>query len=92
MDRETVIRAQAGDQEAFTRLAAALTPGMLSSAHRILRDIGAAEDATQRAMLDMWRGLPRLRDPERFEAWSVPDCLAGLFRAPPIRDRRRRAA
>lgn len=70
MDRETVIRAQAGDQEAFTRLAAALTPGMLSSAHRILRDIGAAEDATQRAMLDMWRGLPRLRDPERFEAWS----------------------
>ena len=51
MDRETVIRAQAGDQEAFTRLAAGLTPTFLATAHRILRDIFLAEDATQRAML-----------------------------------------
>jgi RNA polymerase sigma-70 factor (ECF subfamily) len=70
MDRETVIRAQAGDQEAFTRLAGGLTPTFLATAHRILRDIGLAEDATQRAMLNIWRGLPRLREPERFEAWS----------------------
>jgi RNA polymerase sigma-70 factor (ECF subfamily) len=70
MDRETVIRAQAGDQEAFTRLAGGLTPMFLSTAHRILRDIFLAEDATQRAMLNIWRGLPRLREPDRFEAWS----------------------
>jgi RNA polymerase sigma factor (sigma-70 family) len=70
MDRETVIRAQAGDQEAFTRLAGGLTPTFLATAHRILRDIGLAEDATQRAMLNIWKGLPRLREPERFEAWS----------------------
>jgi RNA polymerase sigma-70 factor (ECF subfamily) len=70
MDRETVIRAQAGDQEAFTRLAGGLTPNFLATAHRILRDIFLAEDATQRAMLNIWRGLPRLREPDRFEAWS----------------------
>lgn len=70
MDRETVIRAQAGDQDAFTRLAAGLTPTFLATAHRILRDIFVAEDATQRAMLNIWRGLPRLREPDRFEAWS----------------------
>ncbi|HEX7173552.1 MAG TPA: sigma-70 family RNA polymerase sigma factor [Candidatus Limnocylindria bacterium] len=70
MDRETVIRAQAGDQEAFARLARALTPSFLSTAHRILRDIGLAEDATQRAMLSIWKGLPRLREPDRFQAWS----------------------
>lgn len=70
MDRETVIRAQAGDQEAFVRLAGALTPSFLSTAHRILRDIGMAEDATQQAMLSIWKGLPRLREPERFQAWS----------------------
>ena len=70
MDRETVIRAQAGDQEAFTRLAGELTPTFLATAHRILRDIFLAEDATQRAMLNIWRGLPRLREPDRFEAWS----------------------
>ena len=70
MDRETVIRAQAGDQEAFTRLASRLTPTFLATAHRILRDLFLAEDATQRAMLNIWRGLPRLREPDRFEAWS----------------------
>ena len=39
-------------------------------AHRILRDIDLAEDATQQALLAIWRDLPQLRDPARFEAWS----------------------
>ena len=47
MDVDLVARAQQGDREAFTRMAAAMTPSFLSIAHRILRDIGLAEDATQ---------------------------------------------
>ena len=39
-------------------------------AHRILRDIDLAEDATQQALLSIWRDLPQLRDPARFSAWS----------------------
>jgi RNA polymerase sigma-70 factor (ECF subfamily) len=39
-------------------------------AHRILRDIDLAEDATQQALLAIWRDLPTLRDPARFDAWS----------------------
>jgi RNA polymerase sigma-70 factor (ECF subfamily) len=39
-------------------------------AHRILRDIDLAEDATQQALLTVWRDLPKLRDPARFDAWS----------------------
>ena len=39
-------------------------------AQNILGDFHLAEDATQQAMLEMWRSLPRLREPERFEAWS----------------------
>jgi RNA polymerase sigma-70 factor (ECF subfamily) len=39
-------------------------------ARRILRDIDLAEDATQQALLSIWRDLPQLRDPARFEAWS----------------------
>ncbi len=39
-------------------------------AHRILRDIELAEDATQQALLAIWRDLPQLRDPARFDAWS----------------------
>jgi RNA polymerase sigma-70 factor (ECF subfamily) len=46
-------------------------------AHRILRDIGQAEDATQQALLNVWQRLPQLRDPERFEAW----CYRLLVRA-----------
>ena len=70
MDRKLVIRAQQGDREAFTRLAAELTAPLLSVAHRILRDTELAEDAAQQALLNMWQRLPQLRDPDRFEAWS----------------------
>lgn len=39
-------------------------------AQRILRDFDLAEDATQQALLRIWKSLPKLRDPARFEAWS----------------------
>lgn len=70
MDSKLVIQAQQGDKDAFARLAATLTASLLSVAHRILRDGGMAEDATQQALLNMWQRLPQLRDPGRFEAWS----------------------
>ena len=37
---------------------------------RLVRDSQLAQDAVQRALLDIWRDLPRLRDPDRFDAWS----------------------
>jgi RNA polymerase sigma-70 factor, ECF subfamily len=43
---------------------------LLRLAYGILRDRALAEDATQRTLLNIWRTLPRLRDPARFEAWS----------------------
>jgi RNA polymerase sigma-70 factor, ECF subfamily len=70
MDTELVIRAQRGDQEAFASLAVAAGDRLHAVAHRILRDIDLAEDATQQALLSIWRDLPQLRDPARFDAWS----------------------
>jgi len=70
MDTELVIRAQHGDEEAFASLAVAVGDRLHAVAHRILRDIELAEDATQQALLSIWRDLPQLRDPARFEAWS----------------------
>jgi RNA polymerase sigma-70 factor (ECF subfamily) len=70
MDRELVIRAQQGDEGAFASLAVAAGDRLHAVAHRILRDIDLAEDATQQALLAIWRDLPQLRDPARFEAWS----------------------
>jgi RNA polymerase sigma-70 factor (ECF subfamily) len=70
MDPELVIRAQRGDGEAFASLAVACGDRLHAVAHRILRDVDLAEDATQQALLAIWQNLPTLRDPARFEAWS----------------------
>ena len=70
MDAELVIRAQHGDEEAFASLAVAVGDRLHAVAHRILRDADLAEDASQQALLAIWRDLPQLRDPARFEGWA----------------------
>ena len=70
MDTDLVIQAQDGDEQAFASLAVAAGDRLHAVAHRILRDADLAEDATQQALLTIWRDLPQLRDPARFEAWS----------------------
>jgi RNA polymerase sigma-70 factor (ECF subfamily) len=70
MDIDLVVRAQRGDEEAFASLAVAVGDRLHAVSHRILRDIDLAEDATQQALLAIWRDLPTLRDPARFDAWS----------------------
>jgi len=70
MDTDLVIRAQKGDEGAFASLAVACGDRLHAVAHRILRDTHLAEDATQQALLAIWRDIPQLRDPARFEAWS----------------------
>src|SRR5664279_1713209 len=70
MDTDLVVRARHGDEEAFASLAVAAGDRLHAVAHRILRDIHLAEDATQQALLTIWRDLPQLHDPARFDAWS----------------------
>ena len=70
MERRLVERAMHGDEEAFDLLVDRIGNSLYSVARRILRDATLAEDATQRALLDAWRNLPKLRDPDRFEAWA----------------------
>ena len=69
MQVELVRRAIGGDREAFGSLAASHADRCYGLAYRILRDPHRAQDATQQAMLGAWRDLPRLRDPDRFDAW-----------------------
>jgi RNA polymerase sigma-70 factor (ECF subfamily) len=70
MERRLVERAMHGDEEAFDLLVDRIGDSLYSVARRILRDTTLAQDATQQALLDAWRNLPRLRDPDRFEAWA----------------------
>src|SRR4051794_30808298 len=68
--RDLVVRARDGDRDAFAALVGATSDRMYGIAFRILRDGSLAEDAVQEALVTVWRQLPGLRDPDRFEAWS----------------------
>lgn len=70
MPTDRIVRAQRGDKEAFALLATEIADRYLAVARRILRDRDLAEDATQQALLTIWQDLPKLRDPDRFEAWA----------------------
>ncbi len=69
MDRDLVERARKADREAFAVLVHQVSDSLYAVAYRILRDTGLAEDALQNALVLAWRRLPKLRDPDRFEAW-----------------------
>ena len=73
-------RAQGGDRDAYEALARAVSRRLYLVAHRIVRDSDRAEDAVQQALVAIWRELPNLRDPDRFESWTyrvvVRACLA----------------
>ncbi|HEX6127786.1 MAG TPA: RNA polymerase sigma factor [Candidatus Limnocylindria bacterium] len=70
MERRLVERAMHGDEEAFDLIVGRLGDSLYSVARRILRDTTLAQDATQQALLDTWRNLPQLRDPDKLEAWA----------------------
>jgi RNA polymerase sigma-70 factor, ECF subfamily len=85
MDLALIEAARSGDEEAFASIVRGLADRLFVVAHRILRDIGRAEDAVQQTLVTAWRELPALRETERFEAWLhrilVNACYAEAKRA-----------
>src|SRR6185369_16764925 len=69
VDRDLVEQAQRGDREAFAILARSRGDRLFGIARRILREIDLAEDAVQQTLVTAWREVPRLRDPDKFDAW-----------------------
>jgi RNA polymerase sigma factor (sigma-70 family) len=80
MDQDLVVRVQHGDQRAFEALALADSPRLHRVAYGILRDSESAEDATQRALVGIWRDIGRLRDASRYEAWSYRLLVHACYR------------
>ncbi len=58
-----------GDHEAFASLVRPQLDRLHGLAGLLLRDPSRAEDALQNALVNAWRDLPKLREPEQFEAW-----------------------
>jgi len=69
VQRDLVEAAQRGDHEAFEVLATGAADRLYALSRLILRDVDLAQDAVQETLIRTWRGLPGLRDPERFDAW-----------------------
>lgn len=66
---ELVRRARDGDRDAYDLLLTESVDAMYRIARLILRDYDSAADAVQEALVRCWRDLPRLREPDRFDAW-----------------------
>jgi RNA polymerase sigma-70 factor, ECF subfamily len=77
---ELVVRAQRGDRDAFSELAARSIGRLTAVARLILRDEYAAQDAVQETFIEAWRSLPGLREPDKFEAWTRRILVRACFR------------
>jgi RNA polymerase sigma factor (sigma-70 family) len=89
MHHELVRRAQAGDHDAFSALAAAAVSRLQRTARLILRDEERASDAVQDALMRAWLDIRAVRDPERFDAWLYRVLVRACY-AEAGRHRRRR--
>jgi RNA polymerase sigma-70 factor (ECF subfamily) len=76
-----VVRAQTGDHDAFSTLAAQEIGHLAEVARLILRDDDRAQDAVQEALVGAWLDIRGLRDPERFEAWLHRLLVRACYRA-----------
>lgn len=91
MHQELVRRAQAGDHEAFAVIVRGALARLLGTARLILRDSSLAEEAVQDALLEAWRDLNGLREPDRLDAWLQRILVRTAYRTAG-RQRRRRVA
>ena len=66
-----VRRCQAGDKEAFRALVEQHSEALFGTAYLMTRDRGLAEDAVQRALIQMWKHISSLRLRGSFKAWMV---------------------
>lgn len=67
-DELLVVRCQLGEREAFTELVRAWHDPVFTYVRRMLGP-SEADDVTQEIWIAVLRGLPRLRQPDRFTPW-----------------------
>jgi RNA polymerase sigma factor (sigma-70 family) len=91
VDPALVSRAQEGDHDAFAMLATDSIGRLNAVAMMILHDRDQAQDAVQDTLVEAWRGIRGLRDPDRWEAW-VNRLLVRACRRHAKREWRRRVA
>ncbi|MDL2082224.1 sigma-70 family RNA polymerase sigma factor [Streptomyces sp. GXMU-J15] len=88
-DELLVVRCQLGEREAFRELVAVWHPPLWRYVRGMVGASHLADDLAQEAWVAVVRGLPRLRQPERFAAWmftiarrTVTDHLRQTYKMP----------
>lgn len=69
VERELLLRARAGDGEAFSRLIEPLQTRLLQQAIVLTNDQPAAEDIVSETQVRAWRSLARYNETCRFSTW-----------------------
>ncbi|MFQ6077791.1 MAG: RNA polymerase sigma factor [Thermodesulfobacteriota bacterium] len=67
--KSLVIRAQAGDLDAYGEIVRRFQDMAYGYGYSILGDFHLAEDAAQEAFIEAYRDLPKLREPAAFPGW-----------------------
>ncbi len=90
MDRDLLLRARAGDGEAFELIVQQRGEHLFRTALAILGSGADALDATQESFIAAWRRLADLRDVDRFDAWLgrilINQCRMALRRRGRVRE------
>ena len=73
-DSKLVQAALSGDAESFSRLCQRHYAALVAVAYCQLGDRDLAEDAAQEALLAAFRGISKLKCPDRFVPWLVTIC------------------
>ena len=69
-DAKRIVRAQAGDVQAFEQVLRAIEPQLHGYINRLVSARPITDDILQETFLRMWRGLGWLRDPMLFRPWA----------------------
>jgi RNA polymerase sigma-70 factor, ECF subfamily len=89
LDRSLIDRARNGDLDAFETIVRARMDAVYRLTSAILGNEADARDAAQETFVAAWRQLPRLREPEKFEAWLQRVAVNAARQTHRARSRRR---
>lgn len=70
IDTNIVRQAMSGDKAAFTGLYTIIYKDIYKFACFMMGNSHEAEDVTAESVFDIWRQLPKLREPEKFKSWA----------------------
>jgi len=75
-----VLRSQIGDEVAFQELLALYGPHLLRFTRKMIESPETADDLTQEIWVAIFRGLPGLRDVDKFRPWAFRIARDRIYR------------